>query len=207
MFLFVVILENKKKLKMKKLLFTALLLGGVLSVQACTEKEKKDNNLAETKVEAEKVITSKDAPTIVGVAAGNENFSTLVAAVKAAELVETLNGDGPFTVFAPTNAAFEKLPENTVSDLLKPENKDTLTAILTYHVVAGNYKAADVVKAIKDNNGSFTITTVQGATLTASMDGENVILTDAKGGTSTIIMTDVAAANGVIHAIDTVVMP
>lgn len=146
-------------------------------------------------------------PTIVGVAAGNENFSTLVAAVKAADLVETLNSEGPFTVFAPVNAAFDKLPEGTVAGLLKPEAKGTLTAVLTYHVVAGKVMAKDVLKAIKDNDGKFEITTVQGGTLTASVKGENVILTDANGNVSTIIMTDVAASNGVIHAIDTVVMP
>ena len=133
--------------------------------------------------------------------------NTLEAAVIAAELADDLSGEGPFTVFAPVNAAFEKLPEGTLDGLLKPESKGTLTSILTYHVVAGNVKAADVVKAIQDNNGSFAITTVQGNTLTASLDGENVILTDAKGGTSTIVLTDVAASNGVIHAIDTVVMP
>jgi uncharacterized surface protein with fasciclin (FAS1) repeats len=121
--------------------------------------------------------------------------------------VETLSGEGPFTVFAPVNAAFDKLPEGTLDDLLKPESKQTLTSILTYHVVAGNFKAADVVKAIQDNDGAFVITTVQGNTLTASLEGENVLLTDTKGGVSTIVLTDVEASNGVIHAIDTVVMP
>jgi uncharacterized surface protein with fasciclin (FAS1) repeats len=145
--------------------------------------------------------------TIVGVAVGNENFSTLVAAVKAAGLVDVLNGDGPFTVFAPTNAAFAKLPEGTIATLLKPENKELLTAILTYHVVAGKFVAKDVLKAIKDNKGKFEIKTVQGNTLTASLKGGKVILTDAKGNVSTVVMTDVAASNGVIHAIDTVVMP
>ncbi len=145
--------------------------------------------------------------TIVGVAVGNENFTTLVAAVKAAGLVEVLNSDGPFTVFAPTNDAFAKLPEGTIATLLKPENKELLTAILTYHVVAGKFVASDVLKAIKDNKGKFTIKTVQGNTLTASLKGGKVILTDAKGNVSTVVMTDVAASNGVIHAIDTVVMP
>jgi uncharacterized surface protein with fasciclin (FAS1) repeats len=148
-----------------------------------------------------------DPPTIVGVAAANENFSTLVAAVKAADLVTVLNSDGPFTVFAPTNAAFEKLAEGTVATLLKPESKETLTAVLTYHVVAGKFKAADVLAAIKKNEGSFTIPTVQGGTLTASLKDGNVILTDAVGNISTIVITDVEASNGIIHAIDTVVMP
>ena len=146
-------------------------------------------------------------PTIVGVAAGNENFTTLVAAVKAADLVATLNSAGPFTVFAPVNAAFEKLPEGTVASLLKPESKATLTAVLTYHVVAGKFLAADVLAAIKENNGSFTIATVQGGVLTASLKDGKVVLTDEKGGMSTVVLTDVAASNGVIHAIDTVVMP
>jgi uncharacterized surface protein with fasciclin (FAS1) repeats len=148
-----------------------------------------------------------EPPTIVGVAAGNENFSTLVAAVKAAELVNTLSSDGPFTVFAPVNDAFAKLPEGTVASLLKPENKGTLTAVLTYHVVKGEFKAADVLAAIKKSKGNFAITTVQGGTLTASIKDGNVVLTDAKGNMSTVIMTDVPASNGVIHAIDTVVMP
>ena len=151
---------------------------------------------------------SKNADaTIVGVAASNENFSTLVAAVKAADLVATLNSEGPFTVFAPTNEAFAKLPAGTVETLLKAENKGTLTAVLTYHVVAGKFKAADVLKAIKDNGGKFSITTVNGEKLTAHVMDGKVMLQDAKGNSSTIIMTDVEASNGVIHAIDTVVMP
>ncbi len=154
----------------------------------------------------EKVIT-QDTPNIVGVAAGNENFSTLVAAVKAADLVKTLSSEGPFTVFAPTNAAFEALPEGTVESLLKPENKTTLTSILTYHVVAGKVMAADVVKAINDNGGEYVVETVQGNKLTLSLSGESVVLTDAKGGTATVAQADVAASNGVIHAIDAVVMP
>jgi len=148
-----------------------------------------------------------DDPTIVGVAASNENFSTLVAAVKAAGLVETLNSEGPFTVFAPTNEAFDKLPKGTVESLLKTENKDTLTSILTYHVVAGKFMAKDVLKAIEDNNGKFTITTVNGEKLVAHIMDGKVMLKDAKGNSSTIVLTDVAASNGVIHAIDSVVMP
>ena len=148
-----------------------------------------------------------DNPTIVGVAASNENFSTLVAAVKAAGLVETLNSEGPFTVFAPTNEAFAKLPKGTVESLLKTENKETLTSILTYHVVAGKFMAKDVLKAIEDNNGKFTITTVNGEKLVAHIMDGKVMLKDAKGNSSTIVLTDVAASNGVIHAIDSVVMP
>ena len=148
-----------------------------------------------------------DTETIVGVAAGNKDFSTLVAAVKAAELVETLNSAGPFTVFAPTNAAFEKLAKGTVESLLKPEAKEKLTSILTYHVVAGEFDAAAIVAAIKKNNGKFEVKTVQGGTLVASLKGKNVILTDEAGNVSIVVIADVKASNGIIHAIDTVVMP
>lgn len=160
-----------------------------------------------TSMTASNSPVSIDPPTIASIAADNENFTTLVAALKAADLVSTLDSEGPFTVFAPVNAAFEKLPEGTVSTLLKPENKATLTAVLTYHVVKGKFKAADVLSAIQKNNGSFTIPTIQGGNLVASLKGDNVILTDEKGGVSTIVLTDVDASNGIIHAIDTVVMP
>ncbi len=150
---------------------------------------------------------SKTSPNIVGVAAENEVFTTLVAAVKAADLVNTLSGTGPFTVFAPTNDAFGKLPDGTVETLLKPENKSSLTGILTYHVVAGKYMAADVVKAIQENNNSFVIETVQGSPLTLSLKDGKVILVDQNGNSSTVTATDVKASNGVIHVIDTVVMP
>ena len=164
---------------------------------------------AETATAVEEVTGAEaEAPgTIVDVAVGNENFSTLVTAVTAAGLGETLSGDGPFTVFAPTNDAFAKVDADTLSALLTPEKKADLTALLTYHVVAGKLMAADVVKAIADGGGTATLTTVQGAPLKAMMDGENVVLEDAAGGKSTITMTDVDASNGVIHAIDTVVMP
>lgn len=152
-------------------------------------------------------IKEIEKKTIVEVAVNNENFTTLVAAVKAANLVETLSGEGPFTVFAPVNSAFDKLPEGTVGDLLKPENKATLTAVLTYHVVAGEFKAKEVVAAINANNGSFVITTVQGGTLTATLNDGKVNLIDEKGSISTVIIADVEASNGVIHAIDTVVLP
>lgn len=152
-------------------------------------------------------IKDKNEKTIVSVAASNDAFSTLVAAVKAAGLVDVLNSKGPFTVFAPVNDAFNKLPEGTVASLLKPENKKMLTSILTYHVVSGKFMANDVVNAIKKNYGKFVITTVQGGKLTASLKDGKVILTDEKGNVSTIIITDVNASNGIIHAIDSVVMP
>jgi uncharacterized surface protein with fasciclin (FAS1) repeats len=144
---------------------------------------------------------------IVDTAASNADFSTLVAAVKAAGLVDVLKGNGPFTVFAPTNAAFAKLPAGTVDTLLKPENKALLTSILTYHVVPGKLTAADVVAAIKAGGGKAEVTTVQGGKLTASLMGTMVMLRDAKGGMSHIRATDVMTSNGVIHVIDTVVMP
>lgn len=144
---------------------------------------------------------------IVAVAAGNADFSTLVAAVKAAGLVETLSGTGPFTVFAPTNAAFDKLPAGTVDGLLKPENLDKLKSVLTYHVVEGKFDAAAVTDAITKGNGKYTVTTVQGGKIDLSLKDGKVMLTDANGGMSTVTMADVAASNGVIHAIDTVVMP
>lgn len=165
-----------------------------------------NNNEPVKKDTKNEIVMANDA-TIVGVAASNDNFSTLVAAVKAADLVETLNSEGPFTVFAPTNDAFSKLPEGTVDSLLKEESKATLTSILTYHVVAGKFAAKDVLKAIGDNGGKFVITTVNGEKLTAHIKDGNVMLKDAKGNGSTIIMTDVAASNGIIHAIDTVVIP
>ena len=147
------------------------------------------------------------AGTIADVAAGNADFSTLVAAVKAAGLVETLTGTGPFTVFAPNNAAFDKLPAGTVDGLLKPENLDKLKSILTYHVVAGKFDAAAVIEAINGNKGKYTFTTVQGEKIDLSLKDGKIMLTDAKGGMSTVILADVAASNGVIHAIDTVIMP
>ncbi|OBX24522.1 putative surface protein with fasciclin (FAS1) repeats [Gelidibacter algens] len=150
--------------------------------------------------------TEQDTPNIVGVAAGNDAFTTLVAAVKAAGLVDTLSGQGPFTVFAPTNDAFDKLPNGTVESLLKPESKDKLTAVLTYHVVAGKFEAAAVMDAIEKHDGKFTVDTVQGGKIDLSLKDGKVILTDANKGTSTVVIADVAASNGVIHAIDTVVM-
>jgi uncharacterized surface protein with fasciclin (FAS1) repeats len=144
---------------------------------------------------------------IIENAVNSKDHTTLVAAVKAAGLVETLSSAGPFTVFAPTNAAFDKLPAGTVETLVKPESKGTLTTILTYHVVAGKMSAADVVAAIKAGNGKAMLKTVQGGTLTASMKGKNVIITDEKGGTSKVTIADVNQSNGVIHVVDTVLMP
>ena len=144
---------------------------------------------------------------IVENAVNSKDHTTLVAAVKAAGLVETLSSAGPFTVFAPTNKAFDKLPAGTVETLVKPENKGTLTTILTYHVVAGKMSASDIVAKIKAGNGKAMMKTVQGGTLTASLKGKSVILTDEKGGMSKVTIADVNQSNGVIHVVDTVLMP
>jgi uncharacterized surface protein with fasciclin (FAS1) repeats len=145
--------------------------------------------------------------TIVAAAMQSPDLETLVAAVKAAKLVDTLASKGPFTVFAPTDAAFAKLPDGTVDTLLKPENRATLQAVLTYHVVAGKVTAAQLIEAINANGGSASLTTVQGGILTASLSGGKVLLTDAKGGTATVVTADLMQSNGVIHVTDTVSLP
>jgi uncharacterized surface protein with fasciclin (FAS1) repeats len=144
---------------------------------------------------------------IVDNAVNSKDHTTLVAAVTAAGLVDTLKSKGPFTVFAPTNAAFAALPAGTVETLLKPENKAMLTKVLTYHVVAGNYDSKSIAKAIKKGNGTATFTTVAGGKLTAKMDGSALVLTDEKGGMSRVTIADVRQSNGYIHVIDTVVLP
>ena len=144
---------------------------------------------------------------IVQNAMNSKDHTTLVAAVKAAGLVATLEGKGPFTVFAPTNEAFDKLPNGTVETLVKPENKEKLTSILTYHVVAGKVTAEKLAKMIKAGGGKAELKTVNGETLTAKMDGDSVELVDEKGGMSKVTIADVMQSNGVIHVIDTVLMP
>src|SRR5262245_43115601 len=144
---------------------------------------------------------------IIENAVNSADHTTLVAAVKAAGLVETLQGAGPFTVFAPVNKAFDKLPKGTVENLLMTENKQMLTNILTYHVVAGKWSAAELRKQIKDGKGSATLKTVSGGTLTAWMSGKNIVLKDAKGMTSTITIPNVFQSNGVIHVVDSVLLP
>ena len=145
--------------------------------------------------------------TIVENAVNSKDHTTLVAAVKAAGLVETLSSPGPFTVFAPTNAAFAKLPAGTVETLVKPENKATLTTILTYHVVAGRLTAADIEAKAKVGGGKAVLTTVQGQPLIVAKGHHGWTITDAKGGVSNITIADVLQSNGVIHVIDTVLMP
>ena len=192
---------------MKKTLFSLALVamfsfGATTTVSAQTK----------TKTKAKVVMVGGAAmyPTknIIENAVNSKDHTTLVAAVKAAGLVETLQSAGPFTVFAPTNEAFNKLPAGTVETLVKPENKATLTKILTYHVVAGRMTSKDLVKAIKAGKGTATLKTVSGGTLTAMMKGPKTIeLKDEKGGISTVTIADVMQSNGVIHVVNTVLMP
>jgi len=148
--------------------------------------------------------TTKD---IVDVASSSKEHSTLVTAIKAADLVSTLRGNGPFTVFAPTNNAFNKLPSGTLDNLLNPENKSTLAGILTYHVVAGNLDAKAILAAIKKGDGKAVLTTEAGGILTARVVNGKVVLIDEKGDQATILITDITATNGVIHVIDKVLLP
>jgi uncharacterized surface protein with fasciclin (FAS1) repeats len=174
---------------MKKVLFAVfafVLAAGVVNVSAQMASQKKD---------------------IVDTAVATPQLSTLVAAVQAAGLVGTLKSSGPFTVFAPVNEAFGALPAGTVETLLKPENKSTLTAVLTYHVVAGKFEAKDVLAAIRKGNGTAELKTVQGGRIWVSLEGGNVILKDEKGNKAKVVITDVSASNGVVHVIDSVVMP
>lgn len=144
---------------------------------------------------------------VVDIAIGSKDHTTLVTAVKTAGLVETLKGKGPFTIFAPTNAAFDKLPAGTVTGLLKPDAKEALTGILTYHVVAGDINAAAVIKAIKKGKGTASLTTLNGGTITARLDGDKVVITDSKGTKSVVVATDLKGSNGIVHVIDTVLLP
>jgi len=179
---------------------TALLAGSTLFAQE-TEED----------MEYETVVMEKpdmDPSKTIAVNAGNTaDFSTLVAALKAADLVGTLSGDGPFTVFAPTNAAFENLPEGTVESLLKPENKKMLTRILTFHVIAGKINAADVLDLLNKNNGKAKVTTVSGGSLLFYLDDGDVYIEDETGNTASLVFTDLDQSNGVIHVIDNVLLP
>lgn len=186
---------------MKKLIFAVLLT--VLSIgfaDSVSAQMKSDNPM----VGGAAMYKNKN---IVENAMNSADHTTLVAAVKAAGLVETLQGKGPFTVFAPVNAAFDKLPAGTVDTLLKPENKAMLTKVLTYHVVVGNMDSKKIAAAIKKGGGKATFKTVAGGTLTAMMQGSNLVLTDEKGGMSTVTIADVKQSNGVIHVVDSVLLP
>lgn len=154
-----------------------------------------------------KAKPAKTQPNIVATAMSTGVHNTLVTAVKAADLVDTLSGPGPFTVFAPTDTAFAKLPDGTVATLVKPENKGQLTGILTYHAVAGNVTAGDLVNLIKKHRGSATITTLSGGKLTARLSGDTVVITDAAGRSTAVTQTDVRTSNGIIHVTDGVFLP
>lgn len=180
--------------KFVKVVLCVALLGGSMTAVA-----QKDPDVGGAPMYANK--------TIVENAVNSPIHKTLVAAVKAAGLVDTLNSTGPFTVFAPTDDAFGKLPAGTVDNLVKPENKATLTKVLTYHVVPGRISSKDLAKMIKEGHGTATMKTVEGGSLTARMSGKAITLTDEKGGTATITTADVFQKNGVIHVIDTVLMP
>lgn len=186
---------------MKKNLVVLLIAITCLAVAPSTTSAKDTNPM----VGGAAMYRSKD---IVDNAVNSADHTTLVAAVKAAGLVPTLKGKGPFTVFAPTNEAFSKLPAGTVDTLLKPESKDMLSKVLTYHVVAGKYDAKKLMQLIKKGDGSATLKTVSGGMLTARMNGMNGIsITDEKGGSSNVTIADVYQSNGVIHVVDTVLMP
>jgi uncharacterized surface protein with fasciclin (FAS1) repeats len=183
----------------------AAIAVAALALGACSgdddDSTASDTTTADTTMATTETTTASaaaDRQTIVDIAAGNDDFSTLVSAVQGAGLAETLSGDGPFTVFAPTNEAFAKLPPGTVDDLLKPENKDQLTAVLTYHVVPATVLAADVTAG--------PVTTANGATFDVATDG-GVTITDGQGSVANVVQTDIEASNGVIHVIDTVLLP
>lgn len=178
---------------------------GAMEMKKDKKMMKKEKMMMETKmVGGAEMYPNKN---IIENAVNSKDHTTLVAAVKTAELVETLKGEGPFTVFAPTNEAFEKLPKGTVETLLMAENKAKLQSILTFHVVAGKVSAMDLMKMIKDGNGKAELTTVNGGTLTAMLKGKKVQLKDAADNISTVTIADVNQSNGIIHVIDAVVLP
>ncbi|MFY7839086.1 MAG: fasciclin domain-containing protein, partial [Lacibacter sp.] len=182
--------------------FTAAAIAMLISAGASAQTSSSKMKEKTVEVGGAPMYPSKN---IVENAVNSKDHTTLVAAVKAAGLVETLMSAGPFTVFAPTNAAFEKLPAGTVETLLKPENKATLTAVLTYHVVAGKLDAKSIAKLIKDGNGKAELTTVQGGKLWLWMQDNKLWIKDEKGGMASVTIKDVYQSNGVIHVIDAVV--
>ena len=194
---------------MKKLSI-ALASSALLALSACGDTDTATTAETDTNMMADNSMAEDDmvaSGTIVDIAAGNGDFSTLAAAVTTAGLAETLSGDGPFTVFAPTNAAFEKVDQATLDGLMSDGQREQLSGLLTYHVVEGDVTAADLTRQIEEAGGSLELTTVNGGMLTATIDGSNVVLTDANGNAATVTQTDVDASNGTIHAIDTVLMP
>ncbi len=192
------------KIIQRTLMMTALFFITATAFTQCSTKKDESKDMANMTATTVEVQAEPD---IVDIAVSNDAFSTLVTAVKTAGLVDALKGDGPFTVFAPTNDAFDKLPEGTISTLLAPENQELLSAILTYHVIPGKLDSTAVMEAITSGGGSATVETLQGGSLTASVVDGSVILTDENGSTSKVTTVDVGASNGVIHIIDTVVLP
>ncbi len=192
--------SNNRNLKLEIMKNLILSVFAVITMAFTTQVYAQKNPM----VGGAAMYATKD---IVDNAVNSKDHTTLVAAVKAAGLVETLKSAGPFTVFAPTNAAFDKLPAGTVNNLVKPENKATLTKILTYHVVAGKMDSKAIAKAIKAGGGKAELTTVEGGKLWAWMEGKKLVLKDEKGGMSTVTIADVYQKNGVIHVVDTVLMP
>jgi uncharacterized surface protein with fasciclin (FAS1) repeats len=188
-------------------IFKSMLVLALFGTMASVQAQGSQNGSMDVKTGEAVRAAVQTTPTIVGVASSNEVFSTLVTAVKSADLVETLNSAGPFTVFAPTNDAFAKLPDGTLESLLIPENKESLKNVLTYHVVAGKFMAADVVKAIQSNDNAFAVKTANGQSLTLSLVDGAVMVTDANGNSSKVTATDVATSNGVIHVIESVLLP
>lgn len=199
-----IIFKRKEKimLKIKSLFTVAAIVLATTTVSA--QSEKMGNKEKTVMVGGAAMYPSKN---IVENAVNSKDHTTLVAAVKAAGLVETLQSAGPFTVFAPTNAAFDKLPAGTVATLLKAENKKTLTTVLTYHVVSGKLSAKDLMKKIKKGGGTATLTTVAGADLTLTRKGNQIMVTDTSGGTATVTIKDVNQSNGVIHVVNAVLVP
>jgi uncharacterized surface protein with fasciclin (FAS1) repeats len=191
-------------MKKASVVLSAIALCAVVATPSFADDMAMSGKMANPMVGGAAMYSTKD---IIDNAVNSADHTTLVAAVKAAGLVETLKGKGPFTVFAPTNAAFAKLPAGTVDSLLKPENKATLTKILTYHVVAGKWDGHALAKAIKAGNGKATLDTVSKGKLVASMEGKDIVITDEKGGKSKVTIADVMQSNGVIHVVDTVLMP
>lgn len=199
-----ILIKKLKVMKTTKLLSIAVLVGSLFMGQSLLAQSKMSKKEDTKMVGGAAMYPSKN---IVENAVNSKDHTTLVAAVKAAELVDVLSSDGPFTVFAPTNAAFEKLPKGTVESLVQPENKEQLQTILKYHVVSGNWNAMDLAKAIKDNKGKAVIKTVSGGTITAWMDGKDVYISDENGNKAKVTIADVKQSNGVIHVIDTVLLP
>lgn len=210
-------INNTNIMKFKSIVLSLAVVGMLFT--ACDDTKKKEE---EAKAEAEKMeMEAKmkaeeeaemakmefEKNTIAAKAMNNQTYSTLVSALKTAGLAETFMGEGEFTVFAPTNDAFAAVPKATLDNLMKPENKEQLQNLLKYHVVSGEWKAADVIKAIEDNNNAYTVTTLQGENLTLSLKDGKVMVKDAKGKMATVADADMDASNGVIHGIDAVLMP